>query len=39
MEKVENDLAIYYTLGNANIQRQKNEIALIIKFVIPQDVS
>ena len=31
MSHVENDLDIYYAVGNANIQRQENEIAAIIK--------
>ena len=31
MAKVENDLDIYYVVGNANTQRQENEIAAIIK--------
>jgi len=31
MAKVENDLDIYYAVGNANTQRQKNEFAAIIK--------
>ena len=31
MAKVENDLDIYYAVGNANTQRQENEIAAIIK--------
>ena len=31
MVKVENDLDIYYAVGNANTQRQKNEIAVIMK--------
>ena len=31
MAKVENDLDIYYAVGNANIQRQENEIAAIMK--------
>ena len=30
MAKVENDLDIYYAVGNANTKRQENEIALII---------
>ena len=30
MVKVENDLDIYYAVGNANTQRQENEIAAII---------
>ena len=31
MSHVENDLDIYYVVGNANTQRQENEIASIIK--------
>ena len=31
MAKVENDLDIYYAVGNANTQRQENEIAVILK--------
>ena len=31
MAKVENDLDIYYSVGNANTQRQENEIAAIMK--------
>ena len=31
MTKVENDLDIYYAVGNANTQRQEIEIASIIK--------
>jgi len=31
MEKSENDLDIYYAVGNANTQRQENELAAIIK--------
>ncbi|MDC3159514.1 hypothetical protein OA667_02100 [Prochlorococcus sp. AH-716-G10] len=31
MSDVENDLDIYYAVGNANTQRQENEIAAIIK--------
>ena len=30
MSPVENDLDIYYAVGNANTQRQENEIAAII---------
>ena len=30
MSNVENDLDIYYAAGNANTQRQENEIAAII---------
>ena len=29
--KVENDLYIYYAVGNINIQRQENKIAAIMK--------
>ena len=31
MPDVKNDLDIYYAFGNANTQRQENEIAAIIK--------
>ena len=31
MVKVENDLDIYYAVGNANTQRQENEITAIKK--------
>ena len=31
MVKVENDLDIYYAVGNANTQRQENEIISIMK--------
>ena len=31
MAKVENDLDIYYAVGNANTQRQENELASIMK--------
>ena len=31
MAKLENDLAIYYAVGNANTQRQENELAAIMK--------
>ena len=30
MVKVENDLNIYYAVGNTNTERQENEIAAII---------
>ena len=30
MAKVENDLDIYYAVGNANTQRQESEIAAIM---------
>ena len=30
MTKLENDLDIYYAVGNANTKRQENEIAAII---------
>ena len=39
MAKVENDLDIYYAVGNANTQRQENEITAIMKNVILQDES
>ena len=31
MAKVENDVDIYYAVGNANTQRQENELAVIMK--------
>ncbi len=31
MAKLENDLDIYYAVGNANTQRQEKELAVIIK--------
>ena len=31
MAKVENDLDIYYGLGNKNVQRQENAITAIMK--------
>ena len=31
MTNVENDLDIYYAVGNANTQRQENEIAAIMR--------
>ena len=31
MTNIENDLEIYYAVGNSNTQRQENEIAAIIK--------
>ena len=34
MAKVENDLDIYYAVGNANTKRQENELSAIIKNVI-----
>ena len=39
MVKVEDDLNIYYAVGNTNTQRQENEITAIIKNVILQDGS
>ena len=39
MAKVENDLDIYYAVGNANTQRQENELSVIMKNVILQDGS
>ena len=36
MAKIENDLDVYYAVGNANTQRQKNELIAIIKSVILQ---
>ena len=31
MAKVENDLDIYYAVGNANTHRQENKLAVIMK--------
>ena len=31
MERTENDLDVYYVVGNSNTSRQKNEIGKIIK--------
>ena len=31
MAKVENDLDMYYAVGNANTQRQKHKLAAIMK--------
>ena len=31
MAKVENDLDIYYEVGNANTQRQENALAAVMK--------
>ena len=31
MVKVENDVDIYYTVGNANTQRQENKLTAIMK--------
>ena len=31
IKKVEDDLDIYYAVGNANTQRQENELAAIMK--------
>ena len=31
MAKVKNDLDIYYAVGNANTQRQENELSAIMK--------
>jgi len=31
MVKVENDLDLYYAVGNANTQRQENELSAIMK--------
>ena len=39
MAEVENDLDIYYAVGNANTQRQENEIAAIMKKLILQVIS
>ena len=39
MAKVENDLDIYYAVGDANTQRQENEIQQLWKNVILQDGS
>ena len=32
MKKSQNDIDIYYAVGNANTQRQENEIASIMKI-------
>ena len=34
MAKVENDLDIYYALGNRNTQRQETKIAAIMKNIM-----
>ena len=39
MAKVENDLDIYYAVGNKNNQRQENELASILKNAILLDGS
>ena len=39
MTKVENDLDTYYAVGNANTERQENELLVIMKKVILQDWS
>ena len=39
MAKVENDLDIYYAVGNANTKRQENELAAIMKNLTQQDGS
>ena len=39
MTNVENDLDIYYAVGNANTQRQENVITAITKKRILQDGS
>ena len=39
MAKGENDLTIYYAVGNTNTQRKENEFAAIMKKVILQDGS
>ena len=31
MAKIENELDIYYAIGNTNTQRQENELATIMK--------
>ena len=31
MAKLENDIDIYYAVGNSNTQRQENELAVIMK--------
>ena len=36
MAKVENDLDIYYAVGNANTQRQENELGQFWKNIILQ---
>ena len=37
MTNIENDLDIYYAVGNTNTQSQENEITAIMKNVIMQD--
>ena len=39
MAKLENDLDIYYAVGNTNTQRQENEITAIMKKHFLQDGS
>ena len=39
MAKVENDLDIYYAVGNTNTQRQENELQQLWKKAILQDGS
>ena len=31
MAKIENEIDIYYTIGNTNTQRQENELAVVMK--------
>ena len=37
MDNIENDLDIYYAVGNTNTQRPENEIIAIMKKVILKD--
>ena len=39
MAKIENDLDIYYPVGNANTMERENELAAIMKKIILQDGS
>ena len=39
MAKIENDLDIYYAVGNANTMGRENELAAIMKKIILQDGS
>ena len=39
MSKIENDIDIYYAVGNANTQRKKTNLLQLWKNVILQDKS
>ena len=39
MAKIENDLDMYYAVGNANTMGRENELAAIMKKIILQDGS